>query len=383
MKNRVLSLLMCAIIAVVAVSCNGNLSDGGQLSVTCKTKGFVGNNETTAASWCSGEKIMLLRADDWLGATMSLASGAGTSSATFKGELNAARDGYYAVRPASAAGAMRSNGSIELTVEPNNVFFAEDNSSVVVPQIGQDKKKNVEFKSCFGALKFNIVNASSVSSVQVSVPGKEQGLYGSFAYYFKRDLLVGLATSYDLQCNFEPAVDISSSRAVYVALPEGSYSTVSLLVGDSKTGKKEAYRAQGVSVQRGRITNVSTSSYIEVPALVGSWHIKSYCGLDAPVDLYIDFAADGRFTILQRTEMSGYRKFEGTYSVDSQTSVVSGVYSDGEPWSNSYKYSIDENMNLVLVNTTLASEVSVYEPSNMPSGAAAVTKSGVKDVKPL
>lgn len=385
MRNRVVTLLVCAMVALGAVSCNGDLTSVKHLSLSCKTFGFVGNGEETEASWCAGEKIQLYRADDWTSGPMSLTSGAGSKTATFSGDMTNTRDGYYAVRPRSAAGAMRLNGSVELNVEPNNVFFAEDNSSLVVPQIGEGNKKGLSFKSSFGVLKFNVDNVNSVSSVQVSIPGREQSLYGAYAYYFKNEILISLDSNYELMCNYKTPVDISSGRAIYVALPAPAkmYESVSILVADGTTGAKSLYKAENVEVVRGCITNVPASSYVEVPMVVGGWHINSYCGAEAPVDLYIEFTADYKFTILQRTSMNGYSKFVGTYSIDTENQVLSGVYSDGEPWSNSYKYSIDENLNLVLTSTTSSSEISVYEPSDMPRTVSAQSLSRAGDVKPL
>lgn len=385
MKNRVVTLLMCAIIALGAVSCYGDLTSVKHISLSCTTSGYVGGGEETEASWSSGEQIQLYRADDWTGAPMSLESGAGTKKATFSGDMTNTRDGYYAVRPRSAAGAVRFNhgGVVDLKVEPNNIFFAEDNSSLVAPQIGEGNRRGLKFESCFGALKFNVDDVSSVSSVQVSIPGYEQGLYGTFSYYFNLGKLVSTDVRYKLLRSYATPVDVSSSHAIYVALPEADYKCVSILVADATTGRRLIYNAENVAVKRGGITNVPASSFVETPVVVGSWHIKSFCGAVASADLYIEFTEDGKFTILQRTEMDGYSKYTGTYTVDTENSILSGVYSDGEPWSNSYKYSLDENLNLVLVNTSLESEVSVYEPSELPSGAGVQSMSRASDVKPL
>ena len=385
MRNRVIALLMCAVIALGAVSCYGDLESVKHISLNCKTTGFVGGGVETSASWNEGEKIHLFRADDWTGGPMSLVSGAGSKEATFVGDMTNTRYGYYAVRPRSAAGEMRLNGSVVLSVEPNNIFFAEDNSSIVVPQIGEGKKRDLTFKSCFGALKFNVENINTVSSVQVSIPGREHSLYGTFAYYFKNEMIVSLESHYELMCNYKEAVDISASQAIYVALPVASrgYDSVSILVTDGESGKKSLYTAEEVQVVRGCVTDIPSSSYVDVPVVVGSWRIKSYCGSAASVDLYIEFTSNNKFTILQRSESAGYTKFTGTYSIDKATSTLSGVYSDGEPWSNSYKYSLDENLNLVLTNAASSAEVSVYEPSEMPKGALVQTLSRVEVVKPL
>lgn len=123
-----------------------------------------------------------------------------------------------------------------------------------------------------------------------------------------------------------------------------------------------------------------------ISQLVASpWRMMSFCGVDAEVDLYIKFNADDTFLMLQRSGSVGYTEYSGTYSIDNEQSIMSGVYSDGKSWASSYRFSFNEDNALVLENTTDSAEVAVYVASEMPV-TAADTKgcdAVVEDVRPL
>lgn len=382
--RKFLSLLIGATLLFGAQSCE-DIDEVKNTSINCSTRGFDEGGSTTLAEWNKGEQIYLYRAEDWTPALLDLTSGAGSSTATFQGSTAGTKAGYYAIRPAAAAGAIRNNGEISITVEPTNIFFANENSSTAVAQIGKGNAKGVAFSPIFGAMKFNIEGISSVSSVEVSVPGQERGVCGTFQCKLTDESIYGEDVEYEVERVCSPAVDISSSKAIYVALPPGGYKAVELLVTDAESGDKHLYRAQNIAVRRGSVTSISASSYVYVPKVVGRWHLKSYCSKAAPVDLYIEFKADYRFTILQRSGSAAYIEFTGIYTEDKDNAIISGTYSDGESWGDSYKYSLNENIELIMTSTSNSAEVSVYEAASMPkvNSVSATSRADISSVKPL
>jgi hypothetical protein len=385
MKKIILTLI-CVSVALCAVSCYGDIDVVKQLSLTCKTTGFADGASSTKAEWGANETIYLFRAEDWSATLMSQISGEGSGVATFQGNAYGTRKGYYAVRPSSAAGAIRNSGDISIEVAPRNIFFAGDDSSVAIPQIGTGNSKNgLSFKSVFGALKFKVEGIASIAKVQALVPNQEHGLYGTFDYNLLAGTIADDNVVYKVVEEYAPALAVQGSKEVYLALPAGSYRSVDLLVFDGATKRKMLYSAENVNVSRGVATDVTNIVATEVSDVVGSWHIKSYCGAEAQVDLYMEFTANGTFVILQRTELSGYKKFVGTYSVDGVNSIISGKYSDGESWADSYKYSLDNEGNLLLQSVSNSSEISVYEVAEMPDVTAVgeTRCEGVGSVKPL
>ncbi len=119
--------------------------------------------------------------------------------------------------------------------------------------------------------------------------------------------------------------------------------------------------------------------------LVNCWHLVVLNGAEVDVDIYIDFDNDGKFAIYQRTESLEFTVFNGTYTMDEENAIVSGVYNDGTSWLTSYNYVVNkENKTLTLTSTENPSEVAVYEESEVPASATANTRSAsVDDVKPL
>ena len=120
-----------------------------------------------------------------------------------------------------------------------------------------------------------------------------------------------------------------------------------------------------------------------VHELVNCWHLVTLYGTAVDADIYIDFGKDGKFAIYQRTESLEFTVFNGTYTIDEENSIVSGVYDDGTLWLCDYSYVVESNT-LTLTNVDNSSDVAVYEKSKVPASAAADTKcASVNDVKPL
>lgn len=119
--------------------------------------------------------------------------------------------------------------------------------------------------------------------------------------------------------------------------------------------------------------------------LTRCWRLDTFCKAPADVDVYIDLDKEGNFTICQRTEELTYTVFNGYYTVDEENSVLSGIYSDGTPWTDDYAYVLDkEKRSLTLTGVTRTSEVSVYKPAEMPDMSIYTTsRAAENDVKPL
>ena len=123
----------------------------------------------------------------------------------------------------------------------------------------------------------------------------------------------------------------------------------------------------------------------EPVVLARCWHLVSIYGANVDADIYIDFGKDGKFAIYQRTVELTYTVFNGTYTNDEASSVISGVYDDGTAWLSSYSYVLDKQAKtLTLTSVENPSEVAVYELSKVPASATTETRSAsVNDVKPL
>lgn len=70
--------------------------------------------------------------------------------------------------------------------------------------------------------------------------------------------------------------------------------------------------------------------------IVGDWH---YSAEESGVkeDIWISFAADGTFGMYQKIGEGPYWFSTGEYTLDAESDILSGVYSDRYPWKYSYK----------------------------------------------
>ena len=382
--KRIFSFFLCATIALCVMSCTEDIETVQNVTLSCKTVGFHDGKSYTEAKWEAGEQIYLYRAEDWSAALMLLSTGADSNVARFNGDTAGTNKGYYAVRPSTAVGSVTLDGVAEISVEPRNIFLAEENSSLVAPQIGVGKKNGLTFESMFGALKFNVANECKVSSITAEVVSREQGLYGTFAYNLIDQSITSNQVEYAVVREFATAVDIAAASPIYVALPAGNYNNVELVVKDLKSGKNILYVAENVSVAHNTVTSLDAVSPVEMLALVGCWRAKSFGGVDANVDLYIEFGRGGEFVICQRTDSLEYSIYRGTYTVDAANSLVSGVYSDGVAWANDYRYSINEQGCLLLTNVNDATDVVTYEAAALPEAATTTSsRATVNDVRPF
>lgn len=73
--------------------------------------------------------------------------------------------------------------------------------------------------------------------------------------------------------------------------------------------------------------------------LAGEWH----CTVEdsgVTQDVYLSLEADGQFEMYQKTGEGPYWYTSGKYTLDTESMVLSGVYSDKYPWKYSYKVSV-------------------------------------------
>ena len=367
----------------VATSCE-DIDTVKNISISCHTQGLKDGANSLPASWGAEEQIYLFRSEDWSAALMTQTSGAGTDTATFTGSSAGTKSGYYAIRPASAAGSIMPNGTLAVTVRPSNIFFAGEDISSVIPQVGKGDQDGVNFTSLFGALKFNLSGDYEVSKITVTDPGKDRGLYGTFGYNFTSGSIIDDEVFYEVARIPASPLALTSAPTIYVALPAGSYDKLELALRDSESGNTLLYVLKDVEVVRNSTKEVALPTPMVVSCVVGSWRLAQFCGADAEVDLYVDFSRDGKFTIYQRMGSPIYSKLVGTYSVNISEETISGVYGDGEAWADSYKFSLDSNGNLVLESVNNSGEVSVYEPAEMPSAnKQSASRGATSSVKPL
>ena len=89
------------------------------------------------------------------------------------------------------------------------------------------------------------------------------------------------------------------------------------------------------------------------PALVGEWHLSSVevdgAVQNYPYDVYLTINSDCTFELYQKSgTQTRYTKFTGTCK--SEGKVLSGIYSSGTPWGDTYTVSVEGDV-LVLMSS--------------------------------
>ncbi len=116
----------------------------------------------------------------------------------------------------------------------------------------------------------------------------------------------------------------------------------------------------------GFLSACSEKSVVIDSPIVGEWHLETWMS-ETPedFDVYISFRENGSFEMYQKVETPTFVRYEGSYSVSG--SVVSGIYSDGMPWSTSYTFTLsDGNNSLTMVSDTPGAETGVYSRTTIP-----------------
>lgn len=102
-------------------------------------------------------------------------------------------------------------------------------------------------------------------------------------------------------------------------------------------------------------------------AWVGEWMLTSWTGDQSLAGkVYIELKGDNTCDIYQNVNTTGYAKFPGTYAVTERGGVteLSGSYSDGKPWGDSYTFTATaDKLTLTGVGTGY---VSVYDRTTIP-----------------
>lgn len=95
-------------------------------------------------------------------------------------------------------------------------------------------------------------------------------------------------------------------------------------------------------------------------AILGEW---LYAADDMGVSIYVEFEADGDFSLYQQLGEGRYRKYTGSWSCEGN--ILSGTYTDGSPWGSSYMMAFNaDTMTLTAQNGS--NEVMKYVKQSIP-----------------
>lgn len=109
----------------------------------------------------------------------------------------------------------------------------------------------------------------------------------------------------------------------------------------------------------------------DTSTITGTWHLTSWRGAEPSFDIYLDITEDGVVTLWQRLESREWECFYSTATIDN--GIITGKYTDGVMWGASYNVTVADNT-MTWVDTTDATDISVYTRSSLPEGLAIAAK---------
>lgn len=119
------------------------------------------------------------------------------------------------------------------------------------------------------------------------------------------------------------------------------------------------------------VASVSCGSKDEAVSVAGEWELmdmelntKSAQIGSEKVEVYISFTEDGQFALYQMLGAGRFEKYSGTYTLSGKS--LTGKYSDGSPWGNTYDVSVS-GTTLTMTATVGSTDVYVYEKCTIPS----------------
>lgn len=123
------------------------------------------------------------------------------------------------------------------------------------------------------------------------------------------------------------------------------------------------------------------------PAIVGEWHLSTVEVDGAvqtyPYDVYFAINSDGTFELYQKSGTQvRYTKFTGTCRSEGQ--ILSGIYSSGTPWGDSYTAIISGG--LLVLTSSDGVEVQEYEKESLDQEeklAANISTRAMDEISPV
>lgn len=105
--------------------------------------------------------------------------------------------------------------------------------------------------------------------------------------------------------------------------------------------------------------------------IVGDWELseavlntKAIQIGDETIEVYLSFSEDGSFKISQKIGYGKFVLYKGTYTTAGN--VLSGTYSDGTAWGNSYTVSTQSDV-MTLSAVTNSTDIYTYRKCSIPS----------------
>lgn len=375
---------------------DGGSTDGGgkeEVQVSLPEKLTVSFEEVDARTLLNSDMKMAWHPDDAVsyftgtyGNVRYLFDGVtGDSQGTFSRvsdgrQADFSPDRNYAVYPYDEDARLYSDGSVSFTFPSTQTYsvnsFAKDvNVMLAVTRSTDDHE--VSFRNCCGYLRLQLYGEDTVISLVAITGNGSEPLAGKSLLSADRSgepevsVVDEVSASLLLDCGdgVELGTSDASPASFWFVIPPTEFEQgLTVTVTDTAGRKFRKTICDPVSIGRNIVLSlpafeVKCEAVMSFADIAGTWELDRWQGSEPPFEVCMEIAEDGTVVLYQKIEDFVWEKYESTASLD--FNVISGIYSDGVPWSASYDVRFD-GKDMVWTNVNDENDVSVYVKTSFP-----------------
>lgn len=102
---------------------------------------------------------------------------------------------------------------------------------------------------------------------------------------------------------------------------------------------------------------------VDTKAIAGTWHLTLWSGSEPSFQVYMSITEEGSLTLWQRIDSYSWEVFSSV--VNYENGMISGVYSDGVVWADSYIVSMEDDA-MTWTSVYDSTDVSTYTRESLP-----------------
>lgn len=366
-------------------------SDITTLTITTEHTRTHLSGDETHAKWDDADQLIVFESANTTTARTSgkaninASNGKASFSVDFP-TVNTTNLRYVAVYPATSVtiGATPNTENVNITIPitqySTSTSYDGDADiliSNVVTRSQQQTSLTMKFKRMVAVAKMTLTQIPFSTIDKVEFSAGNTNIAGSVMANLDRGSITSTidATNKVTIVYNEP---INATSPIYftllpTTLISGDVCSITIYSGsDSYTHQFTIPSGRTLSFVDGAISTFSVNmNYKEVVTdtdlseIEGTWRLSKWCGTtDFGFEVYLDIDKDGAIDLWQRMENRTWDYYRSNATLSN--GVLSGVYSDGNLWGSSYRFTLNDSNTMTWVDTQDNDDISVYVRAELP-----------------
>ena len=277
MKKTLVSLSLCALVALGATSCKKDIEQnkgGHQFRATMENCSSSDSKTTLSGSninWNAGDEVMIYGKEQ-TGLYTAQPGSPATTATLVNVDMPAQGIPYTAIYPAALA---NSATSVSLPAEQVSV---DGNLISNFPMYATTSDENLAFKNLFGALKLHLQQeGATVSRIEVTADVEINGNFDIDNSGENPEVTYADGGSYTTTLICTTPQDITNGHDFFVAMPAGTYSNLTIKIQNAGYGvEKHSPQGATITIERSRYFTLGFQALnMPVPPEEGIWGLFS------------------------------------------------------------------------------------------------------------